>query len=124
MTKMGLCSPSKAVGLEMDTGVLRVVEMKGTARTASISAAAQIEIPAHAVVEGVVVDVDAVADALGQLWSRARIKNRNVVLGISNQGVLMRLANLPRVPTKKLSQVLAFQAGEYFPIPLDQLVFD
>jgi type IV pilus assembly protein PilM len=121
---LGFFKPAGAVGLELDTGVVRVAEIKGTMRSFSLTALEEITIPEHAVSEGVVMEVTPVAEALDELWSKARIKKREVVLGISNQGVLMRLARFPKVPEKKLARALRFHAGEYFPIPLSQLVLD
>lgn len=121
---MGLFKPAGAAGVELDTGVIRVVELKGKAGSATLTSAGQIDLPEGAVVEGVVADQGAVSKALQELWSRAGISKSNVVLGISNQGVLMRLANFPKMPEKKLAQAVRFQAGEHFPIPLNQMVFD
>ncbi|ABO49572.1 type IV pilus assembly protein PilM [Desulforamulus reducens MI-1] len=121
---MAFFKPAGAVGLQIDTGIIRVVELKGTARFASLVTAGQIDIPDHAVVDGIVVDVQTVAQAIRDLWERHNIKDREVVLGICNQGVFMRYTTFPKIPDKKLAQALRFQAGEYFPIDNSQLVFD
>lgn len=121
---MGLFKPTGAAGVELDTGVIRVVELKGKAGSATLTAAGKIDLPEGAVAEGVVADQEAVTKALQELWSKAGIGKSSVVLGISNQGVLMRLANFPKMPEKKLAQAVRFQAGEHFPIPLNQMVFD
>lgn len=121
---MGFIKSAGAVGLEIDTGIIRVVELKGTSRSFSLTAFGQIEIPESAVVEGVVADAQVVAQACKDLWEKLGISRKEVVLGISNQGVFMRLATFPKIPEKKLAQALGYQAGEYFPIPLPQLVYD
>ncbi len=121
---MQFLKSSGAVGLELDTGIIRVVGLSGVKHAPSLVAAGEITIPEDAVSEGVVDDVDAVARALEELWAKTRIGSREVTLGISNQGVLMRLANFPKIPYNKLAQALRFQAGEYFPIPLEEMVFD
>ncbi|WP_347487656.1 type IV pilus biogenesis protein PilM [Desulfoscipio sp. XC116] len=121
---MRFLKSSGAVGLELDTGIIRVVELSGDKHAPSLVAAGEIVIPEDAVSEGVVADVDAVARALEELWAKTGIGSREVVLGISNQGVLMRLAGFPKIPDNKLTQALRFQAGEYFPIPLAEMVFD
>ncbi|MCG8400921.1 MAG: type IV pilus assembly protein PilM [Firmicutes bacterium] len=121
---MRLFKPSGAVGLELDTGVIRAVEVSGTLRSTALVKAGQVETPPEAVVEGVIEDVEAVAGALDKLWSKAGFGSREVVLGVSNQGVLMRLANFPKMPGDKLAKMLRYQAGEYFPIPLEELVLD
>lgn len=121
---MGLFKTNSAVGLELDTGVIRAVELKGRFRSASLTAVETIAIPKEAVVEGVVANPEVVAEALKELWLKARLNSDAIILGISNQGVLMRMASLPKVAEKNLARVIYFQAGDYFPIPLDQMVFD
>lgn len=121
---MKLLKKKGAVGLQLETGVIRAVEITGTLRTAVLAKAEQIEIPEEAIVEGVVEDVATVAGALKELWSRSRIGSREVVLGISNQGVLMRLAVFPKIELNKLDKMLRFQAGDYFPIPITEMVLD
>lgn len=121
---MGLFGDSGVVGLDIDTGVIRAVEIAGKNGSARIVAAGQVEIPESAVTDGAVMDVQAVSHALNQLWAGARLGSKNVVLGMFNQGVLMRLINFPKVPKDKLDKALRLQAGEFFPIPLSQMVLD
>ncbi|MDW7683208.1 MAG: type IV pilus assembly protein PilM [Bacillota bacterium] len=121
---MGLFGSSGIVGLEMDTGVIRAVEMQGKNGSAKVTAAGQVTIPDSAVVDGVVQEIDTVSAALVRLWADAKFGNRHVVLGMFNQGLIMRLITFPKVPREKLEQALRLQAGEYFPIPLSQMVMD
>jgi type IV pilus assembly protein PilM len=121
---MGLFSNGSVVGLELDTAFIRAVEMKGKNGSSKVVAAGQVPIPKSAVVDGVVQDVDAVSEALNKLWAKSRFRTRNVVLGMFNQNVIVRLVNFPKVPRDKLEQALRLQAGEYFPIPLSQMVLD
>jgi type IV pilus assembly protein PilM len=121
---MGLFGNGSIVGIELDTAFIRGVEVKGKNGGVRVIGAGQVPIPENAVVDGVVQNVEAVSDALGKLWSRARFKSRDVVLGMFNQHVIMRLVNFPKVPHEKLEQALRLQAGEYFPIPLSQMILD
>ncbi|MEW6244732.1 MAG: type IV pilus assembly protein PilM [Bacillota bacterium] len=121
---MGLFKTSSAVGLELDTGVIRVAELNKSRKRTTLVRAGQLEIPETAVVEGAVVQIDTVAIALEKMWSHYRFTSRNVVMGVANHGVLMRLATFPKIKDSQLEQVVRFQAGEYFPIPVSQLVLD
>lgn len=124
MRRMGLFRKKCTVGLEFDTGVIRAVELAGTAQRASVRAMGQVEIPEAAVAEGVVVEPKVVGKALERLWAGSRFRSREVVLGLSNQGVLTRLARFPKLAPAKLAQAVRLQSGEYFPIPMSQLVMD
>jgi type IV pilus assembly protein PilM len=124
MWRMGFFGEAGVVGLEMDTGVIRAVELRGKPGKVRLLAAGRVELPESAVVDGVVNDASAAGSALERLWSKSRFSSRDVVVGTYNQGVLMRLVSFPKVPKEKLAQALRLQAGDYFPIPLSQMVLD
>ncbi len=121
---MGLLGKSAAVGLELDTGAIRAAVLRGGAKRPVLSTVGSVSIPEDAVVAGVVEDRETVAAAIRKLWSQARIGSRSVVLGMSTPGMLMRLTSFPKVPEDRLEQAVHLQAGDYFPIPMNQLVMD
>ncbi len=121
---MVLGSANRSVGLEIDTGAARAVEMSGKAGAPSFVNLGSINLPEDAVNEGMILQPQPVGDALKELWSRAGLKERNVLLGVFNQGVLVRNITIPKVPSDKLRNVIMFQAEEYLPIPLDSVVLD
>ena len=117
-------SGAKAAGLELDTGEARVVELRGSARNPVLTAWGRIPLPPGAVEEGMVVQPDVVAAALNELWSRAGLGTREVILGVANQNVLVRFATFPKVPGNKVAQMIRYQAQEYLPIPISSVVLD
>ncbi len=121
---MDLGSGKRAVGLEIDTGTARVIELTGSAKKPKLSAMSSIALPDKAVEEGMILQPEEVGEALSRLWSSGAVKERRVLLGVSNQGVLVRYATIPKVPADKLNSVIKFHAQEYLPIPLDTVVMD
>ncbi|MBT9142489.1 MAG: hypothetical protein DDT29_00883 [Dehalococcoidia bacterium] len=113
-----------SIGLELDTGFIRAVEVRGKGGKLQVIAAAEMLIPKTAVVDGVVLEVETVSEALNRLWSQAKFSSRNVVLGMFNQSVIIRLITFPKVPKNKLEQAVRLQAGEYIPIPHAQMLLD
>lgn len=121
---MALGGNIKAVGLEIDTGMARAVEAAGSAAKPRLVNIATGSLPEGSVDEGMIVDPQEVGSALGRMWRSNGLKSRRVILGISNQGVLVRYATIPRVPPDKLNNVIRFHAQEHLPIPLDSVVMD
>lgn len=122
---MGWLSPGRrAVGLELDTNEVRAVELRGDARAPRLARLARAPLPAGAVADGMVAQPGVVAAALREVWSEAGFSTRDVVLGVANQGVLVRFAALPRVAANKIDQVLRYQAQDYLPVPLSTVVLD
>lgn len=115
---------SRAIGLEIDNGAVRAVEMSGRVGSLSLSNLGTVSLPDGAVKEGLVLQPDLVGEALRKLWQRVGFKDREVILGVSNQGVLVRHITIPKVAPDKLKNVIRFQAQEYLPIPLESVVLD
>jgi type IV pilus assembly protein PilM len=110
--------------LELDTGSARAVELSGTPQASKLHAFGCIDLPEGAVEEGMVVYPEAVGEALKRLWDAGGFKSREVLLGVSNHGVMVRYATMPKVPADKLDNVIRYQAQEYLPIPLNSAVLD
>jgi type IV pilus assembly protein PilM len=81
-------------------------------------------LPPGAVRDGEIVDADAVAAAIRELWSRYKLKGKKVVLGLANQQVVVRQVDLPYLPDAELRKSLDFQVQDYIPIAVDQAILD
>ncbi len=121
---MKLGGAGKAVGLEIDTGIARAVEVTGSLDRPRLINMAGVELSPGAVEEGMIVQPREVGEALVELWSSGEIKHRRVLLGVANQAVLVRYATIPKVPADKLDNIIRFQAQESLPIPLESVVMD
>ena len=114
----------RVVGLEIDSGIAYGVEMTGEATSPGLVNLGFIPLPEGAVRDGMIVDPEQVGLALKNSWNKAGFKDRKVLLGVSNQGVLVRHITVPNVPLNKLKNIIHFQAQEYLPIPLESVVLD
>jgi type IV pilus assembly protein PilM len=114
----------RAIGLEIDNGAVRAVEMTGKISAPNLSNLCCIDLPEGAVKEGIIMQPDVVGEALRKMWQKAGFKDREVILGVSNQGVLVRYLTIPKVPADKIKNVVNFQAQENLPIPLESVVLD
>jgi type IV pilus assembly protein PilM len=113
-----------AIGLDIGTSVVRAVELSYGRGGLTLERFGQVVLPDGAVRDGEVVDVDAVAASLRQLWSATRLSHKKVVLGVANQRVVVRQMDLPWMPKEELKASLPFQAQDFLPIPVEQAVLD
>ncbi len=84
----------------------------------------QVTLPSGAVVDGEVVDVDAVATAVKRLWAEAGFSSRRVVVGVSSQRVIVRQAEIVEMSERELRSSLQFQAADLIPIPVEEAILD
>src|SRR4051794_33070132 len=113
-----------AIGLDIGTSVVRAVELSYGRSGTTLERFGQLVLPPGAVLDGQVVDEDAVAASLRKLWQATELSHKRVVLGVANQRVIVRQLELPWLPKAELRSSLAFQVQDLLPLPVDQTVLD
>ena len=84
-----------AIGLDIGTSGVRAAELSFGKGRVTLEKFGQVALPTGAVRDGEVVDPDAVAEALRELWSATRLSTKKVVLGVANGRVIVRQVDLP-----------------------------
>ncbi len=111
------------VGLEITEEGVRAAEVM-LGKHPVVIAQGSVPLPPGAAKDSEVFDKDAVVLALRQLWSRAGIKTRNVVLGLGSRRILVREYTTAALRPDLLRQALPFQVQDLLPVPADQAVLD
>lgn len=129
MGKIGvLNSDGHAIGIDIGASAVRAaIVSPGTMEgrpSVTVHGLGEQALPPGAVVNGVVSDQPAVSRALKTLWEANKFECRTVILGVSNQQVVVRDLTSPNLPPDQLAKALPFQAREVVPIPLDQALLD
>ena len=112
------------VGLDIGTSGVRAAELTLDKHGVTLERLGTVALPLGAVRDGEVVDPDAVAAALRQLWVQARLRSTKVVVGVANQRVVVRQVDLPWQPVAELRSSLAFSVQDFIPMPVDQAILD
>lgn len=115
----------RVVGLDVGTHAVRAAELSlGRNDEATLTRFAQVALPVGAVVDGEVIDPGAVGASLKRLWSEGGFTTRRVILGVGNQRVVVRQADLPEMNEEELRSALQFEAQELIPIPIEEALLD
>lgn len=116
---------ARGIGLDIGTHAVRAAEMAvGRGDQPTLNRFGQVALPLGAVRDGEVVDPPAVAAAIRRLWSEVGFKGRDVVVGVANQRVIVRQADLPAMAEQDLRSALRYQVQELIPIPVDEAILD
>jgi type IV pilus assembly protein PilM len=65
-----------------------------------------------------------ITPTLAKLFQEHRVKGREVLLSISGQSVFMRFVKLPPVNAAQVGQVVAFEAQQNVPFPINEVTWD
>jgi type IV pilus assembly protein PilM len=112
------------IGLDVGSTAVRAAEVVLGSDPPTLVRAAQVPLPPGAVESGEVRDVEALSNAIRDLWQRGSFKARQAVLGVGNQRVVVREVTVPSLPPKELKQSLPFQVQDLIPIPAEEAVLD
>lgn len=117
-------SSSMAIGLDIGTDHVRVAQIKSTGAGFVLSGYGSVEVPLGSVVEGEIVDVEAVSAAVKELWRRSNVRGKDVSTGVSNQKVIVRLIDLPFMERAELEGAIQYQAQDYIPMAVEDSILD
>lgn len=129
LTKVGILNPDgHAIGLDIGATAIRAAILTpGTTDgrpSVTIHGVGEVPLPPGAVVNGVVIDQVAVTAALKELWRINRFECRQVILGITNQQLVVRDMTIPNLAPDQRAKALPFQAREIVALPMDQVLID
>ncbi|HVF75059.1 MAG TPA: type IV pilus assembly protein PilM [Acidimicrobiales bacterium] len=115
---------TRVVGLDIGSYAVRAAELALGGNQPTLERFAQVTLPPGAVRNGEVVDAAAVASSIRRLWSEGGFKSKRVIVGVANQRVVVRQAELPSMSEADLESALRFEAQELIPIPIEDAILD
>lgn len=113
-----------SVGLDIGTSAVRAAQVVVGRGGPSVTAFAQVPLPEGAMGDGEIRDIGAVSEAIAQLWRRAKLRSKRVVMGVANQRVVVRQVDLPYLEEKELRGSLHFQVADHIPMPVEDSELD
>jgi type IV pilus assembly protein PilM len=114
----------RTVGLDIGTFAVRAAELSIGGERPTLLRFGQVTLPPGAMQDGEIANADAVGAAIRRLWSEAGFRSKRVVVGVANQRVIVRQADLPAMTDEDMRSALQFEAQELIPIPLDEAILD
>lgn len=112
-----------AVGLEIGTSSLKVVELRG-GTPPQLQALAMRPTPPGLVQDDQIIDPEGLAAELDALFKEAGISHRFVVTAVSNRLAITRNIFVPKMPLRELEKAIPWEAERYIPFPLDEVALD
>ncbi|MHB8840311.1 MAG: type IV pilus assembly protein PilM [Candidatus Aquicultor sp.] len=124
MGLLGLGRGSSPVGLDIGGGTFRLAQLKPSADKPVLINYATIKTPEGLVSEGEILDVEGVAKTLASFWREKKISEKEVVVGVANQKVIVRVVEMPYMVESELRSAIQYQINEYIPIPVEEAIID
>lgn len=113
-----------SIGLDIGSSSVRAAEVEVKDGHRVVRRYGQVGLPSGWVVDGELINVHGVADAIKRLWTECRFSTNKVILGVSGPRVFVRQADMPGVAVEDLRSSIRFNGEELVPLPLDDATFD
>lgn len=112
------------VGLDIGTSRIKMVELAAYPESVELVRAAVEPTPPGSMSEGRIVNPGAVADAVKRAMAAGRFRAGDVYAAVAGQGVVVRHAKFPKMPSEELRQAMQWEAQKYIPFPVEQAALD
>ncbi|MSU76344.1 hypothetical protein EXS54_02670 [Patescibacteria group bacterium] len=122
---MGLFSkPEQFFGLDISGTSVKVVELKHGSGKPQLAAYGGMVLPAGSMQSDSEVDLQNVSNAIRQVVSKAKIQSTHCVAALPGSGVFTSIITLPNMPRNELADSIKWQAKQYVPSPLEEVILD
>lgn len=107
-----------------DTGI-KLVELGRSASRYTVERYATQALPAHAVVDGTLLDLESTGQALLQALSRLRTSARQAAIAVAGPSVITRVIEMQAgLGDEEMAWMIQMEADQYIPYPLDDVAID
>lgn len=122
---MGLFSQQKQFfGLDLSGTSVKVVELKHGPSKPQLVAYGGLTLPAGSMQSDSSVDRQNVANAIKQVVKKARLQSTQVIAALPGASVFTSIITMPNMPKSELAESIKWQAKQYVPSPLDEVILD
>lgn len=112
------------VGLDIGSSVVKVCVLKETKRNLQLKTFDMVTLPPDAIVDGVVMNNNAVVEAIRGLMSRNRIKQKNCAISVSGYSVIVNRISLPLMTEQELESSFQWEVEHHIPFDINDVYID
>jgi len=120
--------PKELVGLDIGSTSVRAIELKsrkkGGKELYELAHLGYEILPRDAIVEGTIIDTTAVTEIIKMIFEENSITNKNVVISISGNSVIIKKISLPMMGSDELAESITWEAKHNIPYSFEEINVD
>lgn len=125
---LSLGKAKEIVGLDIGSSSIKAVELrskkKGGEELYEVSKIGLEYLPRDAIVEGTIMDTEAVSETIKMIFDENKISNKNVAISVSGSSVIIKKISLPSMETEELAESIIWEARHNIPYPYEETNVD
>ncbi len=111
-------------GLDIGSSSVKMVELEGKGGSYSLLGLGFENIPDETIIDGQIMELNAVSDVIQKVCSNHNIKAERVVTGVSGHSVIIKNIVLPAMSDEELEESIDWHAEEHVPYDLADVSLD
>lgn len=116
---------SAVLGVDVSSSSVKLLELSKQGGRYKVESYAVEPLPANAVVEKNITDVEAVGEVLKRVASKSRTSLKQVAVAVSGSAVITKLIQMDGGLNEfEMEDQIALEADQYIPYPLDEVAID
>lgn len=112
------------VGVDIGSSAIKICQLKETRKGYGLVRIGYEPLPAQTIVDGHVMNSQAVVEALGRVFSMAKVKQKEIALSISGQAVIIRKISVPMMTAAELDEQIQWEAEQHIPFDIKDVHVD
>jgi type IV pilus assembly protein PilM len=117
-----------ALGLDIGSTGVKLIQLKEQRRRGQVGYALQSfgmkPLPPEAIVDGALMNSTAIVQAMQELLSELKIKQKEVAIGVSGHSVIIKKISMPRMTQEELEESIQWEAEQYIPFDVKDVNID
>jgi type IV pilus assembly protein PilM len=112
------------VGLDIGSSSIKAVQVKKGKRGIELVAFGMQPLMPQTIVDGTIMDQGAVVEAIRTLWSRLKIRQKEVAIAIAGHSVIIKKINVPPMSPAELEEQIPYEAEHHIPFAKHDVEID
>ncbi|HKP46369.1 MAG TPA: type IV pilus assembly protein PilM [Pyrinomonadaceae bacterium] len=112
------------VGVDVGSSSVKAVELQGKSGDFQLLSLGFETLQSDSVVDGQIMELNAVSDAIGNIFNEHKIKTTRVAAGVNGHSVIVKNIVLPQMTEDELQESFAWHAEEHIPFDITDVNLD
>lgn len=112
------------IGLDIGSSSIKAVQLKKRKRGLEVHAFGMEPLAPQTIVDGTIMDQNAVVDAIQALWRRLRPRQKDVAIAIAGHSVIIKKITVPFMSRSELAENIPQEAEHHIPFAKDDVEVD
>jgi type IV pilus assembly protein PilM len=113
------------IGLDISSTSVKVMELSKNASGYRIEGIAVEPLPANAIVDKNIAEIEIVAESVKRALHKSKIKNKQVAIAVAGSSVITKKITMPiSLSEDEMEGQILLEADQYIPYPLEEVNLD